>query len=485
MNANIRRLGAFFLVAFAIIVGDVTYWQVIDASNLTARADNPRLTYAAQHVRRGLIFDRNGQLLAGRTLQPGGVVRRYYTDTTLSQTIGYDSLRFGKSELEQSYDAYLAGRVFGTSWKSVINQWEHRPVVGDNLTLTIDDALQRQVAAQLPDSPSAAIVADPRTGEILAMVSKPAFDANQVDTPSYWSSLLNDRNFPLIDRPVNGYYPPGSTFKTVTLSAAIDSGIESLNNVFYGTDATGPLTVGGHVFPSAINNLAECYQSPPVTLTTAFACSDNIVYAEVGLKLGAQRFLNYTNAFGLSRPTPFDIPVSISRVRNPGGPFQSVDLASAAFGQGQLHVTPLQMLMITEAVANGGTIERPMLVKRIAAPDGSVVRDVRASPLYRPISTATANTVRDAMVNVVETGSGYAVKGLGIPVAGKTGTAEPGDGGPPHAWFIAFAPADKPTIAVVVLVEHGGEGAQVAAPIACRIIQIALKPPNGCPTGVG
>jgi peptidoglycan glycosyltransferase len=435
----------------------------------------------ASRVRRGLIFDRNGQILANRFVGPGGVVHRSYTDPSLSQTIGYDSPRYGKSELEQTYDDYLSGKVLGTSWNSLLNQWEHKTTVGDNLTLSIDDALQKQVASFLPNAPSAAIVSDPNTGEILAMASNPEFDANQVSNSAYWNSLLTNTQEPLINRAVNGYYPPGSTFKTVTLSGALDTGIVSLDTLFSGTAATGPLTVGGHVFPASINNLAECFQSPPVTLTTAFACSDNIVYAEVGLHLGATRFLHYTDAFGLAKPTPFDIPVSVSHVQNPGSPFHDVDLASAAFGQGQLHVTPMQMVMVADGIANNGTIETPILVKRVTAPDGSIVKSTSPTPLYQPIPAAVASRVRDAMVNVVETGSGYAVKGLGIPVAGKTGTAEPGDGGPPHAWFIAFAPADHPKIAVSVVVEHGGEGARVAAPIACKIIQAALHPPNPCP----
>jgi peptidoglycan glycosyltransferase len=481
LNANIRRLGLFFIIAFVIIVGDVTYWQVIDASSITSRPDNPRLSLQASHVRRGLILDRNGTILANRTVGANGIVQRTYSDPSLSEVIGYDSPRYGKSELEQTYDGYLSGSVLGTNWTSLINQWEHKQVVGDNLTLTIDDKLQREVAALLPNQPSAAVVSDPSTGQILAMVSNPGFDANQVSQPAYWQSLLQSSGLPLINRATAGYYPPGSTFKTVTLSGAIESGLVNLQTMFYGTDATGPLTVGGHTFPAAINNLAECYQSAPVSLTTAFACSDNIVYAEIGLKLGTDRFLQYTHAFGLDQHLPFDIPTSESHVRNPGGPFQSVDLASAAFGQGQLHVTPLQMNLVADAIANNGVIEAPYLVQRVTAPDGTVVKTTNPTPLYHPISAATAAQVKAAMENVVQTGSGYADKDLGIPVAGKTGTAEPGDGGAPHAWFIAFAPADHPKIAVTVIVEHAGEGAVVAAPIACRIIKAALNPPGTCP----
>jgi peptidoglycan glycosyltransferase len=480
VNTNIRRLGVFFLVAFLIIIGDVTYWQVIDASNMAARADNPRLQIEAAHVRRGFIYDRNGKILAGRTIAADGTVGRYYTDPSLSQVIGYDSARYGKSGLERVFDPYLTGQVFGSSWTVFRNQLEHKPVTGDNLTLTIDDSLQQQVAAILPNAPSSAIVADPRTGEILAMVSKPGFDANQVTSQSYWQSLLTDPNYPLINRPISGYYPPGSTFKIVTLTAALDTHTMSLSSYFAGQQATGPLTVDYHIFCDNIrqscapfNNLAP-YGVDSVDLEHALMYSDNIVFAEVGLALGQQRFLDYTSRFGLGRPIPFDLPVSVSHVRSPGQKFDRVNLAATAFGQGNLNVTPLQMLLVDEAQANGGVLPRPVLVKQITAPDGSITRTADEGALNRTETADTARQVGEAMTQVVAAGSGFEAQIPGVNVAGKTGTAETGDGKPPHAWFICYAPAEQPRVAVVVMVEHGGEGAFVAAPLAKRILQAAL-----------
>ena len=479
MNANIRRLGVFFLVAFAIIVGDVTYWQVIDASSIQARPDNRRVAIRAAKVRRGLIFDRNGTVLAGRSVGSGGFVSRNYVDPSLSQVIGYDSPRYGKAGLEKYFDAYLTGSVFGSSWTTFFNRLEHRPVVGDNLTLTIDDRLQQQVAGFLPNSPSAAIVADPRDGEILAMVSKPGFDANRIGNAGYWQSLLQNPGDPLIDRPINGFYPPGSTFKVVTLSAALDTHVMSLSTEFVGQQATGPLTVGAHNFCDNIgrpcapfNNLAP-YGVTSVDLEHALMYSDNIVFARVGLALGEQRFLDYTHRYGLDQSIPFDLPVTESHVQTPGEVFNDVELASSAFGQGGLNVTPLQMLLAAEAQAEGGNIPRPVLVKTITAPDGADVRTASEGTLYSPIASSTADQVRSAMVQVVNAGSGFNAKIPGVQVAGKTGTAEPGQG-PPHAWFICFAPANHPRVAVVVIVEHGGEGAFVAAPIAHQILQAAL-----------
>ncbi|HEX6510400.1 MAG TPA: penicillin-binding transpeptidase domain-containing protein [Chloroflexota bacterium] len=474
MNTNIRRMGAFFVLAFILIVAGLTYWQVIDAASMQSRSDNPRLRTMAAKVLRGRIFDRNGTLLADRTVDAHGVVHRVYADPTLSTVIGYDSPRFGKSALEKSYDSYLTGQEVGTNWKAQVDQWEHKPVVGDNLTLTIDDRLQQQVNSIMPDTPSAAIVADPRNGQILAMASKPGFDANQVNDPTYWQSLLNDPNAPLINRPVNGYYTPGSTFKIVTLSAALDSHAYSLSSGFGGQQATGPLTVDGHIYPDTINNLNDCggrVIPPPITLEQALICSDNIVFAEVGLGLGKDRFLSYAQGFGLNSAPPFDIPVSASRT----GPIPDrVALAGSAFGQGSLLVTPLQMLMADEAIATGGSIPQPALVQHVTAPDGSTVKTASTGTISRPISSGTAAQVKTAMTRVVAEGTGVLAQIPGVQIAGKTGTAETQDGRLPHAWFVCFAPADHPRVAVVVIVEHGGEGAYVAAPLAKRILQAAL-----------
>jgi peptidoglycan glycosyltransferase len=479
MNANIRRLGLFFLAAFLIIILDVTYWQVIDASNLANRPDNERQLLAAFRVQRGYIYDRNGQVLAQRTIDANGFVHRSYTDPTLSQVIGYDSVRYGKSGLEASYEPYLSGQVFGASWSSFLNQIEHKPVVGDNLTLTIDDRLQQKVASIMPDQPSSAIVADPRTGEILAMVSKPGFDANLVDSRGYWRTLLTDPGLPLINRSINGYYPPGSTFKVVTLTGALDSHVQSLSTYYAGQAATGPLTVDYHIFcdnvthPCApLNNLAP-YGVTSVDLLHAFMYSDNLVFAQVGLTLGQQRFIDYARRFGLDQTIPFDLPISVSHLEKPGETFDRVELASTAFGQGGLNVTPLQMLLVDEAAANNGVIPKPVLVKQVTAPDGSVVKTADEGALSTVESPDTAAQMRDAMSQVVAAGSGFMAQIPGEQVAGKTGTAETGDNRPPHAWFVCFAPADHPRLAVMVVVEHGGEGAYVAAPLAKQILQAA------------
>jgi peptidoglycan glycosyltransferase len=287
---------------------------------------------------------------------------------------------------------------------------------------------------------------------------------------SFWQSLVNNPEHPLINRVTEGLYPPGSTFKTVTLSAALDTGTLSLGSQFNGTAATGPVTIFGHTFDTG-NNLPPGVTS--VDLLHAFMYSDNIVFAQVGVKLGSKNFLDYAHRFGLEQQIPFDIPVSVSRVLASGETFDPVALASSAFGQGNLQVTPLQMLLIAEGVADDGSVPDPILVKQVTAPDGSRVTGDNPGTYSTVMSAVTAGDVRNAMRQVVTGGSGFNANIPGVTVAGKTGTAESGNGAP-HAWFIAFAPETNPRVAVAVIVEHGGEGAFVAAPIARTILEAAL-----------
>ena len=483
MNANIRRLGAVFVVIFILITVDLVYWQVIDAGALNAQPQNASRQFdIAHHVLRGKIFDRNGVLLVGRYTRSNGYTYPYFRDPSLAQTIGYDSDQYGKSGLEAALDSYLSGKSTGTDWGQTFNSWIHRPVKGDNVYLTIDDRIQQaadNAVASITSQPAAVIVSDPRTGEILAMDSRPYFDpgrlngTNPGDTEAYWHQITQrDPNAPLINRATNGLYAPGSTFKVLTLSAALDTGVQSLSTQFNGQAATGPLNVQGHVFNTG-NNLPSGVTS--VDLLHAFMYSDNIVFAQVGLKLGQSTFRDYGQRFGLGQRIPFDLPVATSQLVTPGENFDKVALASSAFGQGNDIVTPLQMLLITETIADDGRTPKPILVKSVIAPNGSTVTHDAPGTLWNPISGSAASQVKYAMVQVVEGtgGSGYNAQVPGVTVAGKTGTAQAGTGNS-HSWFVAFAPADHPRVAVTVIVEHGGEGYAVAAPIAGRILAAAL-----------
>lgn len=490
MNANIRRLAAAFVVIFAVISVDLVYWQVIDAGSLNTHAGNPRTLAAEARVLRGKIYDRNGILLVGRRVYSNGFVQPIYYDPSLAQTIGYHSIRYSDTGLEGVLDPYLEGSR-GTSWTQTYNSWLHRPVTGDNVYLTIDERVQRAAVSAIASSlavnslpagtPAAVVAFNPQNGQVLAMVSQPYYNATCLDSPDQTTEQTCDKNIIttpgiLVNRATSGLYPPGSTFKTFTLSAAIDSGVQSLSSQYDGVKATGPITIDGYTIPSSANNLV-CGDTS-VDLLHAFMESDNIVFAQVGLKLHKSRFLAYSRRFLLGSPIPFDLPTSVSSVVSPGERFDPVALATSAFGQGSDLVTPLHMGLIAATVADGGRMPKPILVKAVRTPgaSGTSVYTDKPGTLANPISLAAAHQVRHAMVEVVEgqCGSGYEAQIPGVLVAGKTGTAQTGDGAA-DAWFVSFAPADHPTVAVAVVVEHGGEGYDVAAPIARQIMEAALQ----------
>lgn len=472
-GSRLARLGLFFVAAYVMLSGLLVYWQVIRAPNLINRPDDPRLYAEQQAVHRGDILDRRSTVLVRTTFQGGDPVRTL-SDPSLSLLVGYHSQQYDNSGLENTYNDYLNGAAANQPLDNTLRRLLHQPVLGDNLQLTIDDRIQRIADAALGNGPGVALVADPRNGEILAMVSKPSFDANQIDQPGYWSSLQGE-NSPLLNRALDGRYPPGSTFKTVTLAAALAGGTATLSTLFSGQNATGPLFIQGSMLPQSASNLPPGLDQ--VTLEDAFKYSDNIVFAVLGQRMGARELIDGAGSFGFGRHIPFDLPVATSEVTPNPNTFNQYDLATSAFGQADVLATPLQLLLVDEAIANGGTIMRPYVVKKITAPNGEVLQDTQPSAWLQAVSPAVAAQVGQAMVTAVNGpgASGYLARLPGVTVAGKTGTAQLGGANQqPDAWFMAYAPAKQPRLAVLVLKEQGGEGSMVAAPIAAQILGQAL-----------
>ncbi len=470
---RLRKLALFFVVFYFILSGLLVYWQVVRAPNLVDRPDDPRLYAARLAVHRGTIVDRRGTVVEQTTFQDGNPVRSLY-DSSLSPVIGYHSQQYDNSGLESTYNDYLNGDAASQPLDNTVRRILHQPVLGDTLQLTIDDRIQKIADAALGDGAGVALVADPRNGQILAMVSKPSFNASRIDEPGYWSSLQTSDGR-LLNRALEGLYPPGSVFKTVTLATALSDRAYTLQSIFAGADATGPLFFGGSELTSSASNLPPGVQR--VTLTDAFKYSDNIVFANVGLKLGGKALVDGAAQFGIGQAVPFDLPVSTSHVTTSTGTLNQYNVAASAFGQAGVEVTPLQVLMVDEAIANHGTIMRPTIVQRVRAPSGEILVDNTQQVWQQALDPGVAQEVAQAMINAVNGAgaSGYAARLPGVVVAGKTGTAQVGGANSlPHAWFMAFAPADQPRLAVVVLKEHGGEGSAVAAPIAGQILAEAL-----------
>lgn len=513
LGRNARLLGAFFL-ALAVPIGlQLLRLQVVQAPEIRQRvADLPegpvqdvRPLIAERRTRRGRIYDRGGLLLADTAITADGWAKRTYPRADLGHIVGFYNPLYGHMGLEATYDDYLAGRVGDDPMNAFLEELLHRPHQGNDLYLTLDVALQEQAQAAFEQVTQevlgdkcpgghcrgAVVLLDVRSGAILALYSYPTFDPRPlVFDPEvsdwevererialYWQGLISATDAPLVDRATNGLYPPGSTFKTFTAAAVLEAGLATPDTIILCPEH---YTVTGHVIVNAVQNLAGLMQKQNLTEDLQWSC--NTAFAQLGLMLGADRFSDYAKRFGLAyrnlAPPTWadfsDLPAAVPTLAYDRSFLdRQTAVADSAYGQGQLQVTPLYMAMLAATVANEGMMMRPYIVERALTPGGEVLYQAQPSLLRVPIGRQTARTLTALLVNAVENGYGWRAKIEGVKVAGKTGTAEPGNGDP-HGWFIAFAPADSPRYAIAVVVEHGGHGSRVAAPIAKIVLEAAL-----------
>ncbi|HLE58784.1 MAG TPA: penicillin-binding protein 2 [Candidatus Limnocylindria bacterium] len=504
---NVRRLARYLVLAFAALWLGLGWWQVLEAPRLAARPDNPEVIAARRSALRGTIFDADGQVLASSVVIDG-ISRRTYGDPAFGHVVGYASLRYGTTGVEQAWDDLLTGRSDPNPLTDLVNDILDRDPQPRDLTLTIDRRLQDFAAAQLGTGVGAVVAIDPSTGAILAMVSTPTFDAtgfsgDPTAAEAAWLALADVPNHPLLDRTRRGHYTPGSVLKILTAAAALDSGVITPQTTYPDQPAqeTDGFVVSG--FTIREHPLGEV--APALwPLSPALQVSSNIFFAHVGLDLGEGRFLDYARRFGFCAPLRIGsaerfLAVDASYVsgRTDDGCASFIDrveLANAAYGQARTEVTPTQMALLAATVANGGLMPSPFVVRDVrvhagdplAGPDGRVLESY-AGDLRRVIGSEAAADLRTAMVDAVhgELGRRYAGAGAvtlygisGVLTAGKTGTAERGGGLAPHAWFIGFAPAQDgatPAIAIAVIVEGGLSGSVGAAPIGGAVMAEWLR----------
>ncbi|HLI91415.1 MAG TPA: penicillin-binding protein 2 [Ktedonobacteraceae bacterium] len=500
IRTSIRRLSQLFIVLFVALSGGLVYWQVVVAQQVTANVHNGRRCLTDNAPVRGRIYDRNGVLLAYSTPEPGicGYLR-HYTDPSLAGLIGYYiSPLYGSTGIEAQYNDYLTGQVGATALGNTVNGLLHRPPVGDDIYLTIDERIQK-IAARDFDTPipidhvntfptdrGSLIVSDPHTGEILAMVSRPSFDPNKLVSTlahgdsSYYNKLVKDPQQPLLERPIQATYVPGSTYKTMTLIAGLDSGHTTLDQAFDRQHALGPITYNGQNIGPEGNNIAGYTIRFPVTTEYGYTHSDNIIFAQIGVNTGFNTWMDYNKRFFVGQQIPFDLPVTPSNVLKNGQPLADNELAADSFGQGFDAVTPLQMTLIDNAVANDGQLMRPMLISKIVDPDKNPIKTFDPQSLATPMSSQTAAEVRQAMFGVVRCGSGSIISQLftsNAAIIGKTGTGQVSNSGvpPAQAWMITQAPysitnpSQLPALTIVGMKENGGEGGAVIGPISAAI----------------
>ncbi len=476
MKRPILRLYVFFLLLFAVLVGGTSWWSVFRASSLRDNPRNARTLLQELRIKRGLILAADGKTVLARSVPAPGRTfgRRYPIPALFAQAVGYADVAQGERVgLERSRDAALSGTA--NELGSIFTQLSGKQRQGDSVVTTLDPAAQKVALDQLAGRKGAVVALDPRTGAVKVMASVPGFDPNHLPDARAQSA----EGSPLLNRATQAHYPPGSTFKVVTAAAALDSGRFTPSSVLNGHS---PITVSG--VPLA-NDAGE--QFGAIDLTTALTKSVNTVWAQVALQLGRGTLAKYMKRFGFYSQPSLDYPSSqlaVSRVYSfkgkPLGPgSRETDTGRVGIGQGGLGVTPLQMAMVASAVANGGRLMRPHLTDRIIDRDGRTVRVITPRVQSTVMSARAAGDLGTMMQQVVKEGTGTQAALNGIDVAGKTGTAQVGTQGSnlTEPWFIAFAPAKNPRVAIAATVERsqGGFGGTVAAPIAKAVMENMLR----------
>ncbi len=470
MNAHLRRTFYFFAACFVSLVGILAYWQVYVQESLANDPSNSLQSRRVQAVPRGLILAGDGETeLARSEEQDNGTYERVYPEGSLYAGItGYWSTRYGASGIEIGENNNLSGNGEPETLDELINQVSGGPQAGNDIELTLDPELQRAAYDGLAASSTgrgAAVALNPKNGEILALVSYPSYDPNNID--ENFSDLIEDPDQPLYNRATQGLYPPGSTFKVITAAAALKEGVEPSDK--FKDDGTYE-SPGYTVY----NYKAKSYGE--VTFQEAISKSINTIFARVAYEyVGNQTLSQTAYDFGFGDTyEDFPLPVTPSSLGDiPPEQWVQGNIAQISFGQGPVTSTVFEMAQVAGAIANDGKLMDPRLVREVRSPDGVILDQPTSSVRQNALDEGTANTLSDMMENAIEDEESTA-RIPGVKVAGKTGTAE-NPTGDPHSWFISFAPADDPEIAVAVMVENGNEGYKQALPIARRMMETYLK----------
>ena len=482
MNAPVRRLSLVVAALFASLLVSTTLIQYVFAADLNARPDNRRTLLSTYARERGEILV--GQTPVARSVPSDDEYkyqREYPEGPLYAHVTGFYSFFGAQGGLEQAENALLSGSSDKLFYRRVSDLFTGRRPQGATLETTLDAKVQAAAEEGLEGIRGAAVALDPKTGAILAMVSHPTYDPNDLATHDLtaleknYARLNKDPTKPLVNRSINGdLYPPGSVFKVVTAAAALSTGEYTEDTVVPGP-AVLDLPQTDADLPNAFDG--PCGPGSEVTLTEALAVSCNTAFARIGMDIGAEALQSQAAKFGFGdsitvpmRVTPSTVPAEMNLPQ----------LAQASIGQYDVRATPLQMAMVAAGVGNDGTVMRPYLVQSVIGSDLAVIESTEPQELSQAVTPDVAAQLTRMMEAVVEDGSGVRAQIPGVAVAGKTGTAQHGEGRKAHAWFISFAPANDPEIAVAVIAEDGGVagneagGGAVAAPIAKQMMEAGL-----------
>jgi peptidoglycan glycosyltransferase len=475
MNTHLRRSFYLFVAGFVGLVVMLAYWQVYSREALANNPENGFQTQRSISSPRGLILAGDGETVLAKSVKrhtPRGPVydRVYPLGEPFSNVVGYWSTRYGATGIEIGNNSDLSS-VAGEpeTLDDLINRATGGPQPGNNVVLTIDPKLQELAYQELSASSTgrgSVVALNPQTGEILAMATSPSFDPNNID--ENYPKLANAEDAPLVDRATQSLYPPGSVFKVITAAAALEAGVTPEDKFFDN---------GAYELPGYTVHNFQGKDYGEVTFTRALAYSINVVFAKIAVNIvGAQRLTDMALNFGFGDPyDDFPIPVSGSSVNSlPPDQWTTGTLAQTAFGQGEVQTNSFEMALVAAAIANDGKMVEPRIVREVRSPDGIILDKPTPRITRRALPPDTAATLNEMMQQVIIQGGLTEAEIEGIKVAGKTGTAESGNGDP-HSWWITFAPADDPKIAMCVMIENGGRADRGALPVAARLMRAYLE----------
>ena len=484
MQRQIRRVGFGLVIAFVLLFAQLNYVQFFAAGKIASNRSNPRALIREYSIKRGDILSLNYKKVATSVPTKDRLKyrRTYPMGELFGHITGYYSINYGPTRIESSYNEDLLGDSGVVSMQDIEDRFTDSEEQGNRVRLTVHTALQQTAANAIGGQRGAVVALDPQSGEVLALYSEPSFNPEPLASHSSkeqkraWEALdPRSPNGPLVSLATQRGYPPGSTFKVITTAAALESGRYQPDTRFPDPDRIElPQT------DDTLTNFTNraCTGAGTIDLFTALRISCDTTFGKIGLEIPDEVF-ETAEGFGFNQEIPFDVRTEVSSY--PEIPDdRKPERAKAAIGQQDVVATPLQMALVAAGIANDGELVRPRLVREVIDPTGGVVEDYEPEVLSEAISTETANKVTEMMVAAVESGTGTAAQIEGVQVAGKTGTAQTVEGANPHAWFISFAPADDPQIAVAVIVENGGSygseatGGAVAAPIA-RAVMLAHR----------
>jgi peptidoglycan glycosyltransferase len=477
VNAPLRKVAISVLALFTLLIINVNYIQVVRADKLRENSSNTRVLAAEYDRERGSIVVAGTEVaLSVPTDGRLKYLRQYPAGELYAPVTGYYSLIYNKTGLERAENDLLSGSDPRLTLRRLADLFTGRDPAGGNVELTLDPAVQQAAMTGLQGMTGAVVALDPSTGAILGLASTPTYDPNQLSSHdpaairAYREQLTDDQ---LTNQAISQRYEPGSIFKVVVSAAALASGKYTPETPVPAPDV---LTLPGTTTQLENFGGESCSSTGEQTLIQALTISCNTAFAQLGIDLGEQRIRDMAAAFGIDEQG-FKMPLQVVPSKL-GDIANDAQLGISSIGQQDVQLTPMQAAMIAAAVANDGTLMKPYMVSQVQAPDLTVIDKTDPQEMSRPISKDVAGQLTEMMTNVVANGTGKRARIDGVQVAGKTGTAE--NAGNDHSWFIGFAPADNPKIAVAVFVRNGGRtGGDVSAPIARSVMQAYLDGHGG------